>query len=71
MNDWQPIKTAPRDGTRFDVWVPSAVGGYRVADLWFNARGYLTRDGVQPRDLARWPTHWMPLPAAPNQDPTS
>lgn len=67
--EWQPIETAPRDGTRFDVWVPSGSGGYRVADLHFNAKGYLTRDGIQAKDLACWPSHWRPLPAPPNATP--
>lgn len=63
---WRDIASAPKDGTRFDVWVPSETGGYRVADLHFNTQGLLTRDGIIGKDLARWPTYWRPLPAAPD-----
>jgi len=65
MGEWQDIGSAPRDGTRFDIWIPSDDGGYRVTDVHFNARGALTHDGIRAKDLARWPTHWMPLPAPP------
>lgn len=62
---WQDIASAPRDGTRFDVWVPSESGGYRVTDLWFGHSGKLYGGDPWPADLPRWPTHWMPLPNPP------
>ena len=71
MSDaWQPIETAPKDGT--------AILGYTTADIpcannppialiryfedgfprgWWGATG----DSI----ILRHPTHWMPLPAAP------
>ena len=61
---WQPIKTAPRDGSSFDVWVPSDEDGYRVPDLRFSPAGRLLR-GCNDAYLLRWPTHWMPIPDAP------
>lgn len=64
--DWQPIETAPKDGTKFDAWVPSRFGGYRMADLSFGPRGKLRQHGeLTAAELPRWPTHWMPLPAPP------
>ena len=55
---WQPIKTAPKDGMTVLLWVPYATPsvsvGYFVYELWFN-------DGGRPTS----PTHWMPLPAPP------
>jgi hypothetical protein len=66
MSDWQPIETAPRDGTEFL--------GYR--------RGVIaSAHRVQREDCEMWtfgpssaahelypghrPTHWMPLPDPP------
>jgi len=66
MTEWQPIETAPKDGTKFDAWVPDAFGGHRMTDLSFNARGQLRQNGLlTTADLPRWPTHWMPLPNPP------
>lgn len=65
MSDWQPIETAPKDGTPVLLWVGS---------LWTTGRwsgwnwevletgiGYES-DPVLPDD----PTHWQPLPLGPN-----
>jgi hypothetical protein len=78
MNEWQPIETAPRDGTRF--W--GAVGDDAIAMLWhpkfeafvsgwrrmMMARGY-TFDGEAVHDHSptiHEPRYWMPLPARPS-----
>ncbi len=38
MMDWQPIETAPKDGTRFDLWMVDEDGrGCRVADAYWVA----------------------------------
>lgn len=66
---WRPIDTAPRDGTYFDVWIPSDYGGYRVANLKRTERGtFFQYCHPFPADLARMPTHWMPLPPAPTSE---
>lgn len=67
---WQDISSAPKDGTKFDAWVPDAFGGHRMTDLSFNARGQLRQHGLlTPAELPRWPTHWRPLPPAPEPQP--
>lgn len=67
--DWLPIETAPKDGTEFDVWIPSDSGGHRLTDLSFNRNGQLRQNGLlYAADLPRRPTHWMPKPAPPRAD---
>lgn len=63
MNSWQPIKTAPRDGTRIIAWC----GDY--ADVCFIPYAYgedrwMTDSRIS---FGGWeePTHWMPLPDKP------
>lgn len=51
---WQPIATAPRDGTR--IIVAWANGAVESAQFW-------TRDGKWNGHSRTNPTHWMPLPA--------
>jgi hypothetical protein len=35
LSNWQPIKTAPKDGTVIDVWIGGEFAG-RVADVIFS-----------------------------------
>jgi hypothetical protein len=58
MSEWQPIETAPKDGTWYLTWGPS---GHSLAR-------YL--DCMSDPDMAGWfegdnDTHWMPLPNPP------
>jgi hypothetical protein len=63
MSEWQPIESAPRDGTEFvmlDANVKTATVGHWMEDVdWMDF-------GKEPRwfPLAT-PTHWMPLPEMP------
>ena len=68
---WQPIETAPKDGTRVllashhGVWMgeyrETYASGFKPKNPWFTA---LLNHRHMARPTAR-PTHWMPLPAPP------
>ncbi len=78
---WQPIETAPRDGTPVDLWLSPYTGGQRrIAGMWWvnsaaeeTAPGYWRGD--LPRDRLVWRgdggehsaryTHWRPVPMPP------
>jgi hypothetical protein len=70
MSDWQPISTAPKDGTQILVYFPQ-IGVWQV--LWsrevFNDGFWCVSDNkFEDRPLRGWsdePTHWMPLPDPP------
>lgn len=75
---WRPIESAPKDGTRVDLWVngrrePGArfgkpdhecgeAGPYCDSDWHSQKLGWI--DDVFGDPIEN-PTHWMPLPAAP------
>jgi hypothetical protein len=63
---WHPIETRPRDGSLIDVWIPETdyASGWRVTDVKCDEKGRLWR-GNGLADLARWPSHWQPLPQPP------
>lgn len=72
---WQPIQTAPRDGTSILVAVLGAnnifIAVYRkwyseslradVVTWWSNG----AKNSYQPDQLMLNPSHWMPLPDLP------
>lgn len=64
--EWQPIETAPKDGTKFfacglkyNFWPPKSVEYHTADHLWMDSWGC-------EYDLDRF-THWMPLPTPPQQ----
>jgi hypothetical protein len=67
---WQPIETAPKDGS--SIWC-FASGRSFDADVWWQGmihwQSVLLMKGQEPdwlgvpRDVS--PTHWMPLPEPP------
>jgi len=70
MGEWQPIETAPRDGTRFLVW--DSYYGFRIGlahvrrdhDDWLSYRdshGGSGKGGIRA-------THWRPLPPPPARE---
>lgn len=79
---WQPIETAPKDGTAVDLWAYrgqlGALGlreGERYADCRFCRSNYGTEpygdprwQGLNDRYIEVTPTHWMPIPGAPEAE---
>ncbi len=77
MSEWQPIETAPRDGT-------VVLLGRDVGEPWGFVRGYGHFEGKADELISGWlsyglydppgnlglgnPTHWMPLPAPPKDE---
>ena len=80
MNEWQPIETAPKDGSAVLLcWATDADGkavnwfeDLSTADVfvqvasWWGDEGWVVYcDMVQEPRLHFVPTHWMPLPLPP------
>lgn len=73
MSDWQPIGTAPKDGTRILAWA-NRLGwerdGYSCVTVEWHGHRWAV---MGARDNKEWPdtkdecspSHWMPLPSAP------
>lgn len=68
--EWQPIETAPKDGTRVLVWSPqmgcSYVASWAVSEPFGHEPTWST-DSEGPGYSSEIPdcTHWMPLPKPP------
>src|SRR6266403_4351420 len=64
MGDWQPISTAPKDGTRILLYGRSGIGlgnwGRNIAgnECWLRDIGWF--------QVGQLPTHWFPLPDPPS-----
>ena len=81
MSEWQPIETAPKDGTPFLTFSADAQANPQESALGIKSTpalvmAWLAGD-VEPYPVDEhgdWhdfhgymPTHWMPLPAPPAQ----
>jgi hypothetical protein len=72
--EWQPIETAPKDGTRIDVWVPTWLRtGNRMPNAkWRDGRWSFWWEPTQEwlsieEEYEGGPSHWMPLPPPPKE----
>lgn len=69
--DWQPIETAPKDGTAILAYSADAAADGRPYPMLIVAWGMpwewtiFSEDGTTQTGTDYEPTHWMPLPAAP------
>lgn len=66
---WQPIETAPLDGTLILIYCP---GGISIAP-WPPGPEMPRAKRIKMAKIGEWPdhhmwspTHWMPLPEPPN-----
>jgi hypothetical protein len=71
MNRWQPIDTAPKDGSLIFGWIPGSCYATEIVFMRWDSDG--------PSDCIGWwweagdhggmldidPTHWQPLPEPP------
>lgn len=66
--EWQPIDTAPKDGTELlvycDVRYPEYYHAQYSYGIW---RLVHVGDYASGSELEDEPTHWMPLPPAPTE----
>lgn len=81
MSEWQPIETAPKDGTAVyvcdtETWEPAPmIAHWGQHNSWDDGSHWLCgRKDDWPRGKIKrepaimpTPTHWMPLPAPPEQ----
>ena len=79
MSEWQPISTAPKDGSAIllyfphkDIVIRGSWGPQGEAD-WEAGRDdwddwNTDNEVILQEDPAYAPTHWMPLPASPTTD---
>lgn len=63
MSEWQPIDTAPKDGTEVIVLIRPKV----IRLGWFFAPSSRTANWCDENGRKIKPTHWMPLPLPPVQ----
>jgi hypothetical protein len=72
MGTWQPLVTAPRDGSRLDVWTEN---GVRYIDVFWHVgpafpKGAFVYYDNSLADLidVEDATHWMPPPRPPGKE---
>lgn len=58
---WQPIDTAPRDGTKI-LGCEAHDGEPYLQVIEWGQFGWVFADG----EYGMFPTHWMPIPEPPN-----
>jgi len=76
VNNWQPIETAPKDGSSFLVYgQPQDTGLVRFRNDSVYSAYWNRLDEAFCLEGGSWlgpfivPTHWMPLPVQPTQEP--
>lgn len=69
MTQWQPIETAPKDGTEILLFDPDNSDDHNggVAQGYFSMKDGGRNEWVSMVFKTCKPTHWMPLPSPPEQ----
>lgn len=62
---WQPIETAPKDGTQIALATHKTAHAGRWQQRMYGDNWWMSGDYVAAFSTINPPTHWMPLPAAP------
>lgn len=72
---WQPIETAPKDGTTILAHNPRGLAFFARQDVvpvhWTGWGGGAWENSTSGHKVFDELTHWMPLPAPPNKHYTS
>lgn len=77
---WQPIETAPKDGTEIILGIPLkwgkmsldkkddrvGTGFYNAGAYWYDKKHFVWRNRVA--NITTSPTHWQPLPPPPKHE---
>jgi len=70
--EWQPIETAPKDGTVIDLWVPASTiyKAHRFHSAkWDEAKGWvMDKINVRVFEIVETATHWKHLPKPPESN---
>jgi hypothetical protein len=71
MSAWQPIETAPKDGTSILLALEYQGKFFRYIAKWNDGLNCWLRDetgsAVFPKHMQGWFSHWMPLPPPPRR----
>lgn len=67
---WRTIDSAPRDGTKVDLWSRSHYGDGRITDAWYVGNEWFVFNDIgTPEAISHHHhvTHWQPLPSPPTR----
>jgi hypothetical protein len=67
MSNWQPIETAPKDGS-YILATPCFGTSTQIYQIYFDNRKKVNKWKYGRLNLTANPTHWMPLPPPPKSE---